>query len=430
MKNHPYELWKAPYICKSKSSRDEITKSFTCFKIMNFYYSNEFLYKTNKRDGFQIAFSQIMKKLVLKNKITYLSDDQGEPVLPNNHSHLHHDLFYRLHPEDYGLYLIMIDNYGNEVYYSTSAEIYYKPAIRFSIIMNYLSDFIMDEYIKLNETKKNSNEIYVSKNKVLTSIGKISSKKTFDTLFYTQKQEVMNILEKFKMNSLYPSHVPMDNKLGILLYGPPGTGKTGTISAIANYLQRYLIVIDFTEITTIEEFESVFTPDNYKNAIFVFDEFDCVLDALVNNNNIQTTTKIDWPSMLLAAEGDERKQIIEMMKANSGKSRQINMAYLLQKLDGLQSAEDRIIIATTNNPDKINPALLRPGRFDLKLSLGYCTKDMYCQIIANYYKNENDVVKRVLDANIQEFKYSPLEIINMCMQYPILDNFLNYITKL
>ena len=42
----------------------------------------------------------------------------------------------------------------------------------------------------------------------------------------------------------------MDNKLGILLYGPPGTGKTGTISAIANMLQRDIILVSCASLTT------------------------------------------------------------------------------------------------------------------------------------------------------------------------------------
>ena len=92
------------------------------------------------------------------------------------------------------------------------------------------------------------------------------------------------------------------------------------------------------------------------------------------------------------------------------------MAYLLSKLDGLESAEGRIIVATTNNPDKINPALLRPGRFDLKLCLGNCTQDMYGKILENYYKGEEDVYNRVLKEGIPDYKYSPLEIMNMAMQ--------------
>lgn len=262
-------------------------------------------------------------------------------------------------------------------------------------------------------------------------IGEVSTKKTFDNLFYTQKNELINLLEKFKTKTLYPPHIPMDNKLGILLYGPPGTGKTGTISAIANYLNRNVCIINFAAISQQVHFDYIVNKDKYADTIFVFDEFDCLLDVLVNaNNNFVTnkdSNKTDWGTILLAAQGDERKQVLEMIKEEKNDDTKIDLPFLLQKLDGLESAEDRIIIATTNNPDKINPALLRPGRFDLKLCLGNCTKNMYCEILENFYKEETDVYKRVQEANIEEFKYSPLELLNMAMQNSKLESLLKYI---
>jgi chaperone BCS1 len=286
-----------------------------------------------------------------------------------------------------------------------------------------------DEIInKLDNNTNNTHGIYAMKtmqNHInIIRIGDVSKNKIFDNLFYTQKDELINFLDKFKSKTLYPSYVSMDNKLGILLYGPPGTGKTGTISAIANYLGRSLTLLDFSTITTTEEFEQIVDKNKYKETIFVFDEFDCILDIIGKQNTSEQPP--DYGTMLLAAEGEERKQILEMVRSGKKtKTQTLNMAYLLQKMDGLESAEDRIIIATTNNPDKINPALLRPGRFDLKLCLGNCTHDMYCKILENYYKNEENVHKRVAKANIPEFKYSPLEIINMAMQHNTLHSLLN-----
>jgi chaperone BCS1 len=98
---------------------------------------------------------------------------------------------------------------------------------------------------------------------------------------------------------------------------------------------------------------------------------------------------------------------------------------LLQKLDGLESANGRIIIATTNNPDKINPTLMRPGRFDIKICLNNCTQHMYEDILENFYENEENVKIRVSNAKIPTYKYSPLEIINLAMQYNNLDTLLH-----
>jgi hypothetical protein len=259
----------------------------------------------------------------------------------------------------------------------------------------------------------------------LVKVGKVSPKKTFDSLFYPQKAALIHLLEKFKAQALYPAHMPMDNKLGILLYGPPGTGKTGTITAIANILEKSIIVVNFIQITKCKQLDDIMKPELFKDHLFVFDEFDCILDALGKGMGGGGSDKSDWGSMLMAAEGDERKEILKMMregKTYSAES-QIDMAYLLQKLDGLVSAEDRVIVATTNNPDKINPALLRPGRFDLKLCLGNCVGSMAADILEHYY-GAGTVREAVLKAGLPDGALSPLELMNRAMQAPSVEDLL------
>lgn len=419
MNSHPLDIWKAPYIYIFEMGEEKIKNDFNSdhypYYVDNFY-----------SDDIEDNISKIIGELIKKSNSKALRDTTsklriyGESF--NSHDH------YFGNEENVGLYLIAYDKYGCPLYIGTDFQVYYKNYHEYLYIKDFLCKFIVEEHNKLKKLGTSTNSIYMMKKNKLEPIGKISTKKTFSNLFYTQKNELINILEKFKSGSLYPSHVPMDNKLGILLYGPPGTGKTGTISAIANFLSRSITIINFSEISKIEEIETVLNPAKYKETIFVFDEFDCILDAL-GNEPIQSD-KPDWGSLLLAAEGDERKQILEMVKSNkNAASSNINIAYLLQKLDGLESAEDRVIIATTNNPDKINPALLRPGRFDLKLCLSNCTTQMYCDILENYYQNEQDVKEKVLEANIPELKYSPLEIINMAMSCLTIDELLNLISS-
>jgi DNA replication protein DnaC len=363
-----------------------------------------------------------------------LKENNSQPLIGGNH-YLGGDTDYG-NLSEYkdlrrGLYPIAIDGSGNIIYYATNAKIYYKKVADYVSIRPHIIEYLGNKYIEKKNTKENNEEIYttilddaIAKKK---SIGKISKRKTFDTLFYKQKEELLTILEKFKNKQMYPSHIPMDNKLGILLYGPPGTGKTGTISAIANYLGRSLTVINFALINTCKQLDTILDPEKYKDTIYVFDEFDCILDVLGLENREKEKDHTDWSSLLFAAEGEERKNIMKMMKEGKRPNvdANIDMAYLLQKLDGLESAEDRIIIATTNNPEKINPALLRPGRFDMKLCLGNCTKEMYGRILENYFKQEKDVYERVNAVQLEEYKYSPLQLMNLAMQHHTLDKLLS-----
>ncbi len=247
--------------------------------------------------------------------------------------------------------------------------------------------------------------------------GLISARKTFDTLFYDQKPQLMRLLEKFKTGSLYPNTISMDNKLGILLYGPPGTGKTGTISAIANYLQRDVMIINFAELTKCSELDALLKPSIAKKHIYVFDEFDCILDVMAQGNKEEAPAeKTDWATMLaVTTEKDERQKILDMMREGAQKNKKpdrIDLGYLLQKLDGIEDNNDRIIIATTNHPEHINPALLRPGRFDLKLCLGNCSTQMYEDILINFFKGDDSIRLQIAKAGLESKKWSPLQVIN------------------
>lgn len=341
------------------------------------------------------------------------------------------------------IYPIAVSNSGNIVYYEYNAGFVSICAKNLNDI-EYIQEVFLKNLVNIINNKNRivveTDEIYVptftastngAQYLTMKTLGKISKRKTFDTLFYPQKAELIGLLEKFQKGTLYPSHIPMDNKLGILLYGPPGTGKTGTISAIANMLGRSLLVINFTEVTTCKQLDEILKPADYNKYVIVFDEFDCILDVISGKSVERKEEKSDWGSMLLFAEGEERKNILQMMKEGRGRKADsgIDMAYLLQKLDGLESADGRIIIATTNNPDKINPALMRPGRFDLKVCLGMCTSSMAVDILVNFYKGDEKMRKRIAGAQIPGGQYSPLQLINMAIQAPNVDKLLKKLSN-
>ena len=79
---------------------------------------------------------------------------------------------------------------------------------------------------------------------------------------------------------------------------------------------------------------------------------------------------------------DLMEDLREERKAAADK---LDLGYLLRKLDGLESGEGRIIIATTNHPERIDPALLRPGRFGFQLHLTRCTGQMLVDMVRMIY---------------------------------------------
>ncbi|QAU13589.1 AAA family ATPase [Halorubrum sp. BOL3-1] len=127
---------------------------------------------------------------------------------------------------------------------------------------------------------------------------------------------------------------------GVLLYGPPGTGKTLLAKAVASESESNFISIKGPELL------NKYVGESEKGVREVFSK------ARENAPTIVFFDEIDS----IAAERGENS-------GNSGVGERV-VSQLLTELDGLESLEDVVVIATTNRPDLIDSALLRPGRLD------------------------------------------------------------------
>jgi transitional endoplasmic reticulum ATPase len=131
---------------------------------------------------------------------------------------------------------------------------------------------------------------------------------------------------------------------GVLLYGPPGTGKTLLAKAVAGETNANFVSLSGPEIMgkfygeSEERIREIFTQaeDNAPSIIFI-DEIDSI------------APKRDEVS------GELEKRIVSQ---------------LLTLMDGMKSRGKVVVIAATNRPDSIDPALRRPGRFDREIEIG------------------------------------------------------------
>jgi transitional endoplasmic reticulum ATPase len=126
---------------------------------------------------------------------------------------------------------------------------------------------------------------------------------------------------------------------GVLLYGPPGTGKTMLAKAVANESQSNFISIKGPELL------NKYVGESEKGVREVFEK------ARSNAPTIVFFDEIDALATERGSGGDN----------NVGER---VVSQLLTELDGLENLEDVVVFATTNRPDLIDSALLRPGRLD------------------------------------------------------------------
>jgi DNA replication protein DnaC len=294
--------------------------------------------------------------------------------------------------------------------------------------------YVFYKELKMSLVQSKNNIIYeINSNLELVNKGKISENIVFDKIHFDEKPHILEWLDKFQQKTMYPKSLCMTNKLGILLYGPAGTGKTGCISAIANKLNRNILIINSLNLFGEDgksKFEQLLK-EHEKTCVIVLDEFDYILH---NNKPMDQTPEINYGEMLLFSEGEERKNILEMMKSNKKDKSTgiIDTPFILKLLDGIGNDEDRIIIATTNHPEKINKLFLRPGRFDVKLKLGFCSLDMFINIVNCMYPEVHamldDDKSETLERKIRKLlkrNITPLVLINTMVVSKSFDDLLH-----
>jgi chaperone BCS1 len=206
----------------------------------------------------------------------------------------------------------------------------------------------------------------------------LDNNKTFDSLFFQQKEHIINIIDNFINKKGRYEIKGSPHKLGVMLYGVPGSGKTSIIKAIASYTNRHIINVPLAKIETNQELINIMNDQSFScldeefpekipfsNCIFVFEDIDCEVDIIksrkINNNNNKNCSN---------------KQPID----------KLNLAGVLNVLDGIYDSPSRIVIMTTNHIEVLDDALLRCGRIDFKYSLNHMILEDIINLIQYYYK--------------------------------------------
>jgi len=203
-----------------------------------------------------------------------------------------------------------------------------------------------------------------------------------------EKEEVAELIDFLKNPKRFQklgARIPK----GVLLVGPPGTGKTLLAKAVAgeaNVPFYYISGSDFVELFVgvgASRVRDMFKEAKHNAPCLIFiDEIDAV--------GRQRGTGI-------GGGHDEREQTLNQ---------------LLTEMDGFGANEGIIIIAATNRPDVLDPALLRPGRFDRQVTVGYPNAEEREEILGVHARNKKfgkDVSLKNLSRRTPGFSGADLE---------------------
>ncbi|CAN0919198.1 AAA-ATPase At5g17760 [Linum grandiflorum] len=220
---------------------------------------------------------------------------------------------------------------------------------------------------------------------------------SFDTLAMepSLKEALIRDLDRFGKRRDFYKRVGRAWKRGYLLHGPPGTGKSSLVAAMANYLKFDVYDLQLASITSDSELRRILTAMGNRS-ILVIEDIDCSCNLVPNNNLVPKKKK------------EEVNVMISLVL-------QITLAGLLNFIDGLWSScgEERIIVFTTNHKEKLDPALLRPGRMDMHIHMSHCTNEGFKVLANNYLGINGDESHKLfgeIGGLIEEAKVSPAQV--------------------
>ena len=222
------------------------------------------------------------------------------------------------------------------------------------------------------------------------------------------------------------------------------------IKAVAQYTKRHIVTISLGKIKTNQElldalFDLKFgvhgldlpVEMSFKDAVFVMEDIYCASKVVhtrgetTSKPNLKTLAEKMRKSQKKAVEKDnvddaddvvvgeiDGEPVMEPITKPKTSGDKLNLSGLLNVLDGVIDCPGRIIIMTTNHPEKLDPALIRPGRVNKKLYLNYMSATQSKSLIEYYCTSqltESELSK--LETIFEGTKFTPALVEEYCAEY-------------
>lgn len=171
-------------------------------------------------------------------------------------------------------------------------------------------------------------------------------------------EKILADCQDFIQNPKWYTDRGVPYRRGYLLYGPPGCGKSSYITALAGALEFSICLLNLSERGLTDDRLNALLNNAPERSIILLEDIDAAF-----------MSREETPAQKAAYEGMNR----------------VTFSGLLNCLDGVASTEARIVFMTTNYVERLDPALIRPGRIDYKEYIGYCDRYQIEQMFKRFY---------------------------------------------
>jgi hypothetical protein len=263
-----------------------------------------------------------------------------------------------------------------------------------------------------NSKSKKSSQNPLPTTHIMYTQHKFHTTRSFNNVFFEQRQKVSKHVEFFLTRKDWYEKKGIPYTLGFMFHGDPGCGKTSTVKAIANTAHRHIINIQLSEIKSKAQLRHLFFNEeihvyNGTNTerytipiherLYLIEDIDAMGDAVLERK---------WKKP--EAPKEEKKKVGDpwMDREDEDTKEVIDLSFLLNLLDGTLEASGRILCISSNFPERIDKALIRPGRVDMIIHFKKCNRQILQEMVTSFYDQEfSDWTDDSMD-----YKWSPAEV--------------------
>ncbi len=292
---------------------------------------------------------------------------------------------------------------------------------------------------------------------------KFFTNKTINSTFGDKIDIVKERLNWFMNNPDWYQRKGIPYTFGLLIHGEPGCGKTSMCKVIANMTKRHIVNISLNPYTTKRQLYNLFYEDRIyiekpggmnesfiipiDKRVYIIEDIDCMSDVVLDRElkekeqkkkvvETETTSTIHnidddeygtldipvqmpvkkekgmSPNDIFGTPSDKNN----LSKIDENLDDKLTLSFLLNLLDGVLETPGRVLIMTTNYPEKLDKALIRPGRVDVNICFKKCSHTTIVNMLNYFYDNLDP---QLIDSSIQ-FKdnvFTPAEVYQILFKH-------------